>query len=282
MVASAGGSSQDPLIYLSASGMSAIINFPLWKAAAIGQSGFALTANSVAAQVRVLFGPPYRGVAATMFGMTWARAAIFYCSDVGKEQMLSMGFSTATASSVPPVAISAFVHVVNQPIVRGTITIQDPNSRHPNLFSALAQIYRERGYRGLWHGTNASVLKTVPKYVCAIWVKDFMQKALPPPTVAPGEPGHRAQLLGRSAAKSIAAGVAGAALTNPLDVIRNEMFKTEESATLTVQRLFRREGFSFLHRGLGRNLIAVAAPIGMTIFLTDFLMELRHGKADGR
>ena len=77
-------------------------------------------------------------------------------------------------------------------------------------------------------------------------------------------------------------GVAGAALTNPLDVIRNEMFKTEESATLTVQRLFRREGFSFLHRGLGRNLLAVAAPIGMTIFLTDFLMELRHGKADGR
>ena len=66
--------------------MSAIINFPLWKAAAIGQSGFALTANSVAAQVRVLFGPPYRGVAATMFGMTWARAAIFYGSDVGKDR----------------------------------------------------------------------------------------------------------------------------------------------------------------------------------------------------
>ena len=88
-----------------------------------------------------------------------------------------------------PLAVQGYqtpkeVQVVNQPIVRGTITIQDPNSRHPNLFSALAQIYRERGYRGLWHGTNASVLKTVPKYVCAIWVKDFMQKALPPLTHA--------------------------------------------------------------------------------------------------
>lgn len=29
--------------------------------------------------------PPYRGVVATMVGMTWARAAIFFGSDIGKD-----------------------------------------------------------------------------------------------------------------------------------------------------------------------------------------------------
>merc|ERR1712228_758629 len=76
-----GGGSSDPITYLSASGIAAVLNFPLWKAATIGQSGFAAAADSLYARMRILFGPPYRGVAATMFGMTWARAAIFYCSD---------------------------------------------------------------------------------------------------------------------------------------------------------------------------------------------------------
>lgn len=165
--------------------------------------------------------------------------------------------------------------VVNQPIVRGTITIQDPGTKHPNLSSALSHIYRTRGTAGLWHGTGASVMKTVPKYVTAIWVKDAMQDLLPKPTAAPGEPGHRSQVLRLSAIKSVAAGVAGAALTNPLDVIRNEMFKTDESTLATARRLLRREGLSFVYRGMGRNLVAVAAPIGMTIFLTDAIVDWR-------
>ena len=66
-----------------------MINFPLWKAAAIGQSGFKEAADFYG-RMRLIFGPPYKGVAATIFGMTWARAAIFYGSDVGKEQLLHL------------------------------------------------------------------------------------------------------------------------------------------------------------------------------------------------
>jgi len=33
--------------------------------------------------------PPFKGLMATMFGMTWARGAIFYGSDVGKVNMNS-------------------------------------------------------------------------------------------------------------------------------------------------------------------------------------------------
>lgn len=32
---------------------------------------------------------------------------------------------------------------------------------------------------GLWHGVSAGILKTVPKYVMAIVVKDFMEDHLP-------------------------------------------------------------------------------------------------------
>ena len=42
-------------------------------------------------------------------------------------------------------------------------------------------------------------------------------------------------MLRRSAVKSVAAGVAGAALTNPLDVIRNEMFKTDEAGCIQAE-----------------------------------------------
>ena len=275
------GSTSDPVAYLSASSVAAVLNFPLWKAATIGQSGFAHAGDSLRGKMRILFGPPYKGVAATMFGMTWARAAIFYCSDTGKRMLQQHGSSTAVATSLPAVIISTLVQVINQPIVRGTVTLQDPACSHPNLMSALAHIYRERGARGLWHGTSASVAKTVPKYVVAVWVKDMMAEILPPPTVAAGEPGHRGQMLRRAAAKSVAAGVAGAALTNPLDVIRNEMFKTEEGAMTTVRRLMKRDGLSFLHRGMGRNLIAVALPIAMTIFLTDAFTGLREDRRRG-
>jgi hypothetical protein len=273
-----GGDARDPITYLSASGLAALINFPLWKAAAIGQSGFAATGNSLLASARILFGPPYKGVAATLFGMTWARAAIFYGCDVGKDMLLQNGSSMALASWLPSIIISTFVQVANQPIVRGTVTIQNPASTHASLGAALVDIYAQRGLRGLWHGTGASVLKTVPKYATAVYVKDFVAARLPPPPSAVGTPEHRNEVLRRSAVKSVAAGVAGAALTNPLDVIRNEMFKTDEGTLVTVRRLLSRDGLAFMHRGLGRNMLAVAAPVGLTIFLTDAFADVRETK----
>mmetsp|Transcript_30937 Transcript_30937/g.98936 ORF Transcript_30937/g.98936 Transcript_30937/m.98936 type:complete len:222 (+) Transcript_30937:32-697(+) len=214
------GGQVDLISYLSGAGLAALVNFPLWKAAAIGQSGFTAQGPTFFARLKVLLGPPYKGVAATLFGMTWARAAIFYCADAGRDRMLALGASPAAATALPAVGISTLVQVVNQPIVRGTITIQDPSSRHAGLVAALRHIHATRGVSGLWHGTVPAVAKTVPKYVVAIWVKDAMQELLPKPTAPPGAPGHRSQVLQASAVKSIAAGVAGAA-RNELTVALN-------------------------------------------------------------
>jgi hypothetical protein len=70
--------------HIAASAIAACINFPLWKASAIGQSGFdKAVAGSASSSSTVSMNfaqryvaalkPPYKGVTATIGGMTWAR-----------------------------------------------------------------------------------------------------------------------------------------------------------------------------------------------------------------
>lgn len=128
---------------------------------------------------------------------------------------------------------------------------------------------------GLWHGTTAGILKTVPKYCTAIAIKDWAEKKLPLPERGDyTEDGYDHAMLGRSALKSLMAGVTGAVLTNPLDVIRNEQFKTDKGLIETTRALYREMGWGFTVRGLGKNMIAVALPIGLTIFTTDALIHM--------
>ena len=143
---SSSSSASLPLAHLGGSATAAVVNFPLWKAAAIGQSGFKEAAD-FGSRMRLVFGPPYKGVAATIFGMTWARAAIFYCSDTGKDYLLDKGCSMPVAATLPPIGISALVQVANQPIVRATIQLQDPSSTQPNVMKQLVHLGRTRGWK---------------------------------------------------------------------------------------------------------------------------------------
>lgn len=135
----------------------------------------------------------------------------------------------------------------------------------------MTHIYKQHGKGGLWHGTSAGILKTVPKYCTAIVVKDYMEQVLPP--VDKSSPTQHNDYLIRSACKSAAAGVAGAALTNPLDVIRNSMFQTNTGLVSTVKKLYNDTGYKFIVRGLGKNLVAVSIPVACTIFFTDALIQ---------
>jgi Mitochondrial carrier protein len=212
--------------------------------------------------------PPYRGVLATIGGMTWARGAIFYGSDTGKAFCKKIGVPGALAQTLPPMLIGTAVQFVNMPLVRATITIQDPSSHLTSVRSALGYLYKTRGVSGLWHGVSAGVLKTVPKYITAVVVKDWCEDYLPR-----GDPNNKVHNLTRAAVKSVAAGIAGAALTNPLDVLRNEMFKTDLGLTATYKKLMKEEGWRFTIRGMASNVTAVAIPIAMTIFMTDVLIS---------
>ena len=98
-----------------------------------------------------------------------------------------------------------------------------------------------------------------------------MEKSLPP--ADPQSPTYQTDKLWRSACKSATAGLLGAALTNPVDVIRNEMFKTNKSLVSTVKSLMDELGWRFILRGMGKNLVAVSIPVASTIFFTDALIQ---------
>eukprot|EP00968_Pinguiococcus_pyrenoidosus_P027435 scaffold7377_cov257-Pinguiococcus_pyrenoidosus.AAC.9 len=264
-MATSPGSRKRPLPYFLASSVAAVINFPLWKASAIGQSGFRVKARGNGALQLYIeaLKPPYKGVGVVVFGMTWARAAIFFGSDWGRQRLKETHVHDLLASAVPPLITSTFVQICNQPIIRASITLQDPSVRlsgpaaqqirsrratdvlpadvfasqanHPSTWSVIRDICRRHGVAALWHGTSAGIMKTVPKYCCAILTKDYLEDKLPP------SDGTRQGDLQRSAVKAVIAGVAGAVITNPFDVIRNEMFKTNQSLVAVVRRLGKEE-----------------------------------------
>ena len=64
----AGGSSKRdaPAAYLVGSALAAVVNFPLWKASAMAQSGFKTKSRGYFAAYAEALRPPYRGVAAVV------------------------------------------------------------------------------------------------------------------------------------------------------------------------------------------------------------------------
>jgi len=260
--------SSSPITYFSASGVSALAFFPLWKAAAIGQSGYEVAGKGYWQKYFEAMKPPWRGSLVVIGGMTWARAAIFYGSDVGSLYMRQQGFGTGISATVPSLLVSIFAQTVNQPVVRSSIMLQNPGEElakktFPNI-AMLRQLAATKGLGSLWTGLDAAILKTAPKYMTAVVIKDYMGLWL-----APVDPKDKTAVLLKSAKVAVTAGVAGAVLTNPLDVVRNEMFKTEEGMVTCMARMSREDGAKWLFRGIGKNWVAVAAPIASTIFLTD-------------
>lgn len=266
----------DATAYLAASGVSSLMTFPLWKAATIGQSSFVIEGKTPFSRHWNALKPPWKGSFAVVSGMAWARAAIFVGSEKGKIILQRQGYSSATSAALPPLLISTLVTVVNQPFVRSTVTLQDPRntlghgSRFPNL-AIIRHFYTTQGIGSLWLGTNAAILKTAPKFMIAIAIKDAMEKAL-----APVDSTRRTASLMRSTKKSLVAGGAVAVLTNPMDVVRNEMFKTSEGLLPTFRRLCRESGFRWLARGCEKNLLATAAPIAGTIFMAEIFSTWLH------
>jgi len=262
-----------PAAYLVGSALAAVVNFPLWKASAMAQSGFKTKSRGYFAAYAEALRPPYRGVAAVVGGMTWARFAIFYGSDVGRrflEDTHVFEKGSVAAIAVPPLIVSTGVQVVNQPIIRASIMLQDPEAdfrASQGTTDAVKRIARERGVGALWHGTSAGILKTVPKYCVAVLVKEQCERRLPDVDTKLGK-------LVRDATKAVCAAVAGAVLTNPLDVIRNEMFKTDQSLVTVVKRLQGDYGTRWVARGADKNLVGVAVPVACTIFFTDQLRRV--------
>lgn len=273
MIAKKEKKKKNAVVHITAAGVAALVGFPLWKMATIGQSGWKTEGAMFYDKMWAAMQPPYKGVAATLFGMTWARAAIFWGSEYYKPKLLANGWSMASATTIPPLLIGTFAQVANMPLVRSTITLQNPACSTRNIVEACREVVKTQGVKGLWHGTSASVGKTVPKYIIAVAVKDYCEQYLYRPK--DDDARYHQKMLLRSAKKSVSAGVLGAALTNPFDVVRNEMFKTNLGVITVTKNLWAEMGPKFVLRGIARNVMAVAFPIAMTIFLADAFGEIK-------
>ena len=113
------------------------------------------------------FAPPYKGLVATVGGMTWARAAIFWGSDLGRDYLLKSELPVLSdptyATLIPPLIVSTLVQFINMPVVRASVTLQNPESNLPNTVASMQWIYRNHGISGLWHGTSAGYVRVSKK-----------------------------------------------------------------------------------------------------------------------
>ena len=286
--------------YSFAAGFAALVNFPLWKAQAIGQAGFELPtkARGFWHRYRVAVQPPYKGILAAWLGMTWSRSFIFYGSDIGKRGMMKLGYEGSITSVIPALCLSGMAQCINNPIFRATIILQDPKCQMRNVPESLSFIYKKGGIRGLWHGTSAGIMKTAPKYASAVLVKDVVEELLikreekmsmiekhkhkhtndnftvHPQPVSPQPDQNRLRRLQRASIKSIAAGLAGAMITNPFDVIRADMFKSDRKFSNSFQHLWKTHGIFFVVRGVDKNMVAVTVPVTITLFVADTLESI--------
>ena len=223
--------------------------------------------------------------------MTWSRSFIFYGSDIGKRQLIKLGYTGTITSVMPALCLSGMAQCINNPIFRATIILQDPKCQMKNVPESLTYIFKKGGIRALWHGTSAGILKTAPKYASAVLVKDLVEEFLIKQEEKlkdknrmnginsdfnyKGEVSNkekrRMQRLQRASIKSIAAGLAGAMITNPFDVIRADMFKSDRKFSNSFRYLWKNHGIFFVVRGLDKNMIAVTVPVTITLFVADIL-----------
>eukprot|EP00929_Paragymnodinium_shiwhaense_P101361 TRINITY_DN64382_c0_g1_i1.p1 TRINITY_DN64382_c0_g1~~TRINITY_DN64382_c0_g1_i1.p1 ORF type:complete len:282 (+),score=42.00 TRINITY_DN64382_c0_g1_i1:96-941(+) len=258
--------------YFAGSFVATLFCFPLWKAAAVCQSGWVVSSGRTSFWRAYLEAarPPWIGCLNVVVGITCSRAAIFYGSDECRKRILVAGYNGYFVHTFPPLLISAAAQIVNQPFVRASITLQDPKSMGyqrawmPTM-AVVQDLYQKQGSQALFLGTLAGLMKTVPKYVVAVTVKQWLEDRLRPRA----GPTSRSSRLLRSGAKSFVAGVAGGVVTNPADVLRNEMFKTNQGMSFTFWRLCKEDGLRWCKRGWVQNVMSVTIPVGLTIFLTD-------------
>ena len=72
-------------------------------------------------------------------------------SEHGKVALMQLGFYGPLAQMLPPLVIGTLVQCINMPLVRATITIQNPTCELKTVGGALHHIYTTRGIEGIFY-----------------------------------------------------------------------------------------------------------------------------------
>ena len=153
-----------------------------------------------------------KGLVFTLVGLSMPRAAIFLGSDVGKAIMLDQYNSKPVAAQfVPPLVVGTAVLFINMPFVRARYWIQDPHTSERTVRQALVAMYGRGGWSNVLYGWFRNVYSALPKYTCAIAVRDYVDNLW----ITEREPLDRWSWYTRSAIKAGIASLAAAAMATP-------------------------------------------------------------------
>lgn len=152
-----------------------------------------------------------------LIGLTMPRAAIFLGSDVGKAIMLDQYNSGPVAAQfVPPLVVGAAVYFINMPFVQARYWIQAPHTSERTVTQALVAMYRRSGWSLLLNGWFRNFYIAIPKYMCAIAVRDYVDNRW----ITESETLDRWNWYTRSVIKAGSASLAAAAMATPIHVDR--------------------------------------------------------------
>ena len=221
-----------PEVYFAASGCAAIVNYPLWKASAVAQSGFDARLG-VEGRLRSLLAPldahAYKGLIPVVSGMTWARAVIFYGSDRGAAALRAAGARDPLLTTLPrPPSSSSARRVQLDATSRSCAAGHDPGPPRARTRACPRRCARSTARAGS-RGCGAARRRACSRRCPSTARRSRSRNSWSTGCRARARGGRARALRGARAlgGRSCAAALAGAVLTNPLDVIRNEMFKTD-------------------------------------------------------
>ncbi|PVV03550.1 hypothetical protein BB560_000947 [Smittium megazygosporum] len=220
----------------------------------------------------------YRGMLAPLLGITPVYALVFWGYDMGKRIALSVsgsdrntplttgqilfagGFSAipTTILMTPMERIKVILQVQGQGAKPGSTTYAGP-------WDAAKGIFRTSGFRGLYVGTVATLVRDVPGSVAYFAAYELIKKALTPKDSTPDKLNPLAVVLAGGFA-----GVANWVVAIPPDVLKTRL-QTAPPGTYTGIRnvfidLMKTEGPKALFKGLGPAMIR-AFPANAACFM---------------
>lgn len=88
----------------------------------MAQAGYPLKSPTLFGRLIESVRPPWRGALPVIAGMSWARAAIFYGSDLGYAMLKRQGAPAVVCTALPALSISTFVQFVSASRISRTET----------------------------------------------------------------------------------------------------------------------------------------------------------------
>ena len=253
---------------LAGFGISTALEFPLFKAVVNAQTGVKPVGSTAIERFLKSFGPPYKGVPASVANAAVCRSTIFYGSSYLKAYLAEKEVDPLVAKVASPL-VAAPVTFMGHPLYRATVLLQNPSSHYTGTWACLRGIVKVEGVAGLFSGAGLNVLRSFPKYFAAFGVKETLAEHRP-------ACGSQNELMAYKALESVAASVSAPLVGNPFDVVVATKMRPENAKkhySQVLGELWRECGPRFAVRGLGKSLISSGTPMALGLLLSDLFSK---------